>query len=71
MPGWNLIGYGGADGAEVSTSLSDLDYISIWTYDQTSGWQSYFHGQVGNDLLTLEKGRGYWINMNQSATWNQ
>jgi len=69
--GWNVVGYGGADDAEVSTSLSGLDYISIWAYDQTSGWTSNFKDGQGNDLLTLEKGRGYWINMNQSATWNQ
>jgi len=71
VQGWNLVGYGGTDDTAVSTSLSGVNYISIWAYDQTIGWTSNFKDGVGNDLLTFSKTRGYWINMTASDTWDQ
>jgi hypothetical protein len=72
--GWNLISlplY-----PEDNATLSVLDPIlgscdSVWTYNSfTASWNRYIINGPGtlNDLIKMEPGNGYWINMTRAET---
>jgi hypothetical protein len=63
--GWNLISLPLQPEAKtVETVLSGIagKYEAIYAYNGSTGlYQSYTPGEAGNDLTSLEAGRGYWI----------
>ncbi len=70
VSGWNLISLPiDPSNKSITSVLNSIDgkYLSVWAYGQ-SGWERYIVGAPGNTLATMEPGRGYWVNMTQSAT---
>ena len=70
LDGWNLISLSllPAD-TSIETVLGAIveQYSSVWTY-VNGAWQFYSPQQPGfSDLSALEPGKGYWINMDNSA----
>ena len=74
MTGWNLIGYNSLNSLPVADALSSItgNYNIVWTYDASDTsdhWKKYDPGApFGNDLTTMEPGKGYWILMNSDDT---
>lgn len=69
VSGWNLISIPvDPINKSITSVLSSIEgkYLSVWAYGQ-SGWERYVVGASGNNLSTMEAGRGYWIKMAQSA----
>ncbi|MBN1829101.1 MAG: hypothetical protein JW884_08145, partial [Deltaproteobacteria bacterium] len=69
--GWNLIGWSGSDLCPLGEALASIDgkYESVWTYGET-GWQYEAPSLPKSSTLTQMKiGMGYWINMEEAATW--
>lgn len=71
--GWNLISLP----LEPSNTAIDVvtagiadSCVSIWAFDPSTYWTSYFPGGSGNSLTTMESGKGYWVNMSSAATLN-
>jgi hypothetical protein len=69
--GWNLISLNlqpeDNNIADVLEDISDK-VISVWAYTYGQ-WQVYDPANPGfSDLTTMEAGKGYWINMSESAT---
>jgi hypothetical protein len=74
-PGWNLFAYPVNATRPISDALRSIDgyYTTVYGYDPkdtSNPWRVYAPGVPGwvNDLLTLEFGKGYWINVTQSIT---
>ena len=69
--GWNLISLcqQPSDSAiESVLSIIAGKYLSVWSYENGS-WKLYDPANLGfSDLLTMDAGSGYWINMNEIAT---
>jgi hypothetical protein len=70
-PNWNLVSFPISPSV---TSISDVlasisgNYVSVWGY-RNGDWEMYDPNNPGmSDLATMEPGRGYWINMKDSAT---
>jgi hypothetical protein len=72
--GWNLISLPvRPSNTAVSSVLSAVagKYEAVYSYDSAQGqYLSYVPGQSGNDLTSLEEGKGYWIYMNEGGTIN-
>ncbi len=69
VAGWNLISLPlDPSNKSITAVLNSIDgkYISVWAYG-VAGWERYIVGAPGNNLSTMEPGRGYWIRMTQSA----
>ena len=67
LKGWNLISLPlQPPNDEPSAVLSSINtrYNSVWTYDPDTGW-SMFAPDGPSDLEKMERGKGYWIEMNQ------
>jgi hypothetical protein len=72
LKGWNLAGYNGASCAAASTALSSLGSAlqAAWGYAGQS-WKVYDPTDAaGSTLVQLCPENGYWIEVNQAATWN-
>ncbi|MBD3182813.1 S8 family serine peptidase [Candidatus Poribacteria bacterium] len=73
-PGWNLISIAlDVLNNNIESLFSPIDglYSSIWTYDAESElWLRYFPGHSDNNLLFIEAGKSYWINMKSSEAVN-
>ena len=74
--GWNLVGYNGLSCAAPSTSSTGLSALGtnlqvLWGYPSPSqGWEFYDPANSSSrTLLLLCPGAGYWIDVNQAATW--
>jgi hypothetical protein len=70
LKGWNLISLPlQPPNDEPSAVLSSINtrYNSVWTYDPDTGW-SMFAPDGPGDLEKMERGKGYWIEMNQPGT---
>ncbi|MGQ9610193.1 MAG: RHS repeat-associated core domain-containing protein [bacterium] len=70
VAGWNLISLPlNPANTSIASVLSSIEgkYTSVWAYG-AGGWERYIVGAPGNNLSTMEPGRGYWIRMTQSAT---
>ncbi len=69
-PGWNLISLPlqplDMHPAAVLASI-DTKYNSVWAYDPYAGWSVYMPGFPSN-LLSMEPGRGYWVEMDQGQS---
>lgn len=71
--GWNLISLPLIpNNAAIETVLADVTVISVWTYDASiedplERWSSYAPG-APDDLLTMNDGKGYLVNMSAGAT---
>lgn len=69
--GWNLISlYVQPEDTSIEPVLASIEgkYISVWTYVD-GAWLVYDPENPGfSDLVTMEAGMGYWINMKQAAT---
>jgi hypothetical protein len=70
---WNLISLSvnPADNALQSVLESVWGNVnSVWTYDSNPGWRRYVAAGPDflNTLITMESGRGYWINTKDAAT---
>ena len=77
VSGWNLVGYNGTSCEAASTALSSTSFgnppglqFFSWGYSG-SVWQSYDPTKPAQDsaLTQLCPRAGYWINVNQAATW--
>jgi hypothetical protein len=76
--GWNLVGYNGATGTTISTSLAGISsWAIIWNW-ATETW--YAHSADGRtlpvtDLTVLNQKKAYWIKTNlttgQTVNWQQ
>lgn len=72
-PGWNLVGWTGAD-VSIATALEEggvTDSVSaVWGYSG-GGWSAFFPSAAdipgANDLTTFVSGSGYFINISGSA----
>jgi carbohydrate-selective porin OprB len=70
MNGWNLIGYNSLNAQPITDALSSINgnYSIVWAYnasDTADHWKKYDpSAPFGNDLETMEQGKGYWIMMN-------
>lgn len=70
IAGWNLISLPlDPSNKSITSVLNSIEgkYLSVWAYG-VAGWERYIVGAPGNNLSTMEAGRGYWIKMTQSAT---
>ncbi|MBI4173301.1 MAG: lamin tail domain-containing protein, partial [Candidatus Aenigmarchaeota archaeon] len=71
-PGWNLIGYPSLVARDISTGLASIagQYSSVMTYSAAlSAWKTYNPDFAEfSDLTAFEPGKGYWIDMDSSAT---
>jgi hypothetical protein len=69
--GWNFVGYNGTSCVAPSTALSGLTGLQVvWGYP-SQGWQFYDPANSsGSGLTQLCPGAGYWIDVNQAATWS-
>ena len=69
--GSNLISlYRQPEDTEIASVLSSISgkYTSVWTFIDNT-WKVYDPVNPGfSDLTTMEAGRGYWVEMNESAT---
>ena len=75
--GWNLISTPLLpDDNNIATILSSIsgNYSIVWAYnasDTADHWKKYDPSTpFGNDLITMEPGKGYWIMMNSDDTLN-
>jgi hypothetical protein len=69
--GWNLVGYNSSISQPIGDALASIagKYISVWAYID-GGWKVYDPNNPGfSDLITMDPGYGYWINMTEAATW--
>nr|QNO54847.1 hypothetical protein PAHOCELH_00008 [Methanosarcinales archaeon ANME-1 ERB7] len=72
--GWNLISLPLPEGTNTASVLSPISgkYSIIWGYDAsdtTDHWKKYDpSAPFGNDLTTMEPGKGYWILMTSVDT---
>ncbi len=71
--GWNLVGFVQDEKMSVSSAISGImdNLVSVWTYTQT-GWKKYIKGlpDTVNDLLEMEPGSGYWLNVTTDCVWD-
>jgi hypothetical protein len=69
--GWNLIGFSGSSCVSASSALSSIGgalQVS-WGYPGDA-WKVYDpNDPAGSTLTQLCPGNGYWIKVNQGATW--
>jgi len=69
FPGWNLVGYNSSTSQSPESSLSDIDYTSVWTYVD-GVWLRHIKGvDFLNTLTLLNSGVGYWICVESRGTW--
>jgi hypothetical protein len=70
-PGSNLISlYRQPEDTDIASVLSSISgkYTSVWAFIDNT-WKTYDPANPGfSDLTTMEPGRGYWVEMNESAT---
>jgi hypothetical protein len=73
--GWNLVGYSGADGVTVSTSLAGVSgWQIIWTWSSGTWKAKAASAELPiSPATTLEQGMAYWVKMTDSlsADWGQ
>jgi N-acetylneuraminic acid mutarotase len=70
LSGWNLIGYGGASCADVSSILSPISsrLPVLWGY-QDRAWKVYDPKDAqGSTLTQLCPGLGYWLKVSEATT---
>ena len=70
-PGSNLISlYRQPEDTDIESVLNSIlgKYTSVWAYIDNT-WKVYDPENPGfSDLTTMEAGKGYWVEMNESAT---
>jgi hypothetical protein len=74
LQGWNLVGYkGGTLCNPVPSAVSPLslssNFLLSWGYP-SQGWQFYDPNNSSSGLATLCPGAGYWVEVNQAATFS-
>lgn len=75
--GWNLIGYAGTNGADISTELSEISgkWDIVWNYNR--GMWKFRSDTLGlplPPLTALTRGKAYWIKIKTGAgapDWTQ
>jgi hypothetical protein len=70
--GWNLVSLpiqpaNTGIGSVLSGIASKVEVVYAFN---GSAYQGYLPGETGNDLTTMEAGRGYWVYMNSAGTLN-
>ena len=71
--GWNLVGYNHHTARNAEECTSNIDFNSIWTYDQEQGlWIGYDPNTPAflHNLDLIEPGKGYWIDANAECVWD-
>jgi hypothetical protein len=75
--GWNLIGYLGAEGANVGTSLSTLsgNWVIVWNWTASQWYGKHYSiTTLPSPLLPLTQfnlQKAYWLKMRQATGWTQ
>jgi hypothetical protein len=71
--GWNLVGYNSLSSMSTTEAMNSVDgnWNSVWSYEDGT-WKRYdlTGPDFLNDLITMESGKGYWIDMKSSDTWS-
>jgi hypothetical protein len=74
--GWNFVGYPSQPTRPITEALSSIagKYTRVATFDATDPadpWQEYNVDlpAYANDLLLMEPGRGYWVEVTEDCTW--
>jgi hypothetical protein len=72
--GWNLVGYPAYDSISVSDALLFIEdkYKAIQHYnasDTRDHWKHYSKSRTENDLLFLDLGQGFWIQVIEDCEW--
>jgi CSLREA domain-containing protein len=77
FPGWNLVGYGGAEGTDIGSAMEGLAgvWLAIWGWENGQ-WVGAFTPETsllwnGPPLTALHRGRAYWIKMKATGSWQQ
>lgn len=74
LPGWNLVGYQGAQTTDLTTALNSLGtaYDIVFGFDQSRGGvTSYFtdpNKAILNNLSSLTPMNGYWLHIRGTTT---
>jgi peptidoglycan/xylan/chitin deacetylase (PgdA/CDA1 family) len=74
--GWNLVGYPASVNRALPGALSGQGVTLVYAYhavDTADPWKLYDYGQgggMGNDLLELTPGWGYWVQATTATTWH-
>jgi hypothetical protein len=69
--GWNLVRFTLPESQYTQSAISSIygNVVSIWTY-QEGKWKVYDPNNPNlSDLITLEPGPGYWINVKNACIW--
>jgi archaellum component FlaG (FlaF/FlaG flagellin family) len=70
---WNLVGYNSLNSMPTTSVMSSVDgnWNSVWSYEN-GNWKRYdlTGPDFLNDLITMEPGKGYWIDMKSSDIWS-
>ena len=75
-PGWNMFAFPLREAQPLTTALASIEgfYTTLYGFDPTlpvdERWLVYdtSHAPIFNTLLSLEFGKGYWINASESLT---
>jgi hypothetical protein len=70
--GSNLVGYNSASPWDTPDSVASIEgqYVSVWAFIEGS-WKVYDPANPGfSDLMIMEPGRGYWIDVSEACVWN-
>jgi len=75
--GWNMVGYPSADPLTLPGAFSEhgvgTDFSLVYAYhaaDTSDVWKKYDRtAPIGNDLLELGPGYGYWVQVSANHTW--
>ena len=74
--GWNMVGYPSADPLALPGAFSDhgvgTDFSLVYAYHAADSdvWKKYDRtAPIGNDLLELVPGYGYWVQVSANHTW--
>jgi hypothetical protein len=68
--GWNLVSLPVIiDDTDIEDVIAGIsDNLREIRYYENEDWQNYMPGWVEDDLVTIEDGKGYWINMDDADT---
>jgi hypothetical protein len=74
VAGWNLVGYPLAAAQEIGEAVAPLGerLKAVYAYeaaDATQPWRIYTPGGLANTLMTLQPGKGYWVQVDGACSW--
>jgi hypothetical protein len=67
--GWNFVGYPSVASELVNDAMGSVVFNLVKTYDAWSDTWYSWNGFNGN-LVNMDLGRGYWINVPYNQTWD-